>query len=103
MSQHARPRIERAFGWLKTIAGLRKVKLRGLANGGRAVRLRERRVQHQTDRHVARDSRMRDDTETMYAVGRSVQRGRTCRSLGSTIIPAARRDRPHIIRFSATS
>ena len=32
MSQHARPRIEPAFGWLKTIAGIRKVKLRGLAN-----------------------------------------------------------------------
>ena len=31
MSQHARPRIEPAFGWLKTIAGVRKVKLRGLA------------------------------------------------------------------------
>jgi hypothetical protein len=31
MSQQARPRIERVFGWLKTIAGLRKVKLRGLA------------------------------------------------------------------------
>lgn len=31
MSQHARPRIEPAFGWLKTIGGLRKVKLRGLA------------------------------------------------------------------------
>ena len=31
ISQQARPRIERAFGWLKTIAGLRKVKLRGLA------------------------------------------------------------------------
>ena len=31
MSQHARPRIARAFGWLKTIAGLRKVKLRGTA------------------------------------------------------------------------
>ena len=31
-SQHARPRIERAFGWLKTIAGVRKVKLRGVAN-----------------------------------------------------------------------
>ena len=31
MSQHARPRIERAFAWLKTIAGLRKAKLRGLA------------------------------------------------------------------------
>ncbi len=30
MSQHARPRIERVFAWLKTIAGLRKVKLRGL-------------------------------------------------------------------------
>lgn len=29
-SQHARPRIERAFGWLKTIAGMRKVKRRGL-------------------------------------------------------------------------
>jgi len=32
ISQHARPRIEPAFGWLKTIAGIRKVKLRGLAN-----------------------------------------------------------------------
>jgi IS5 family transposase len=32
MSQHARPRIERAFAWLKTIAGLRKVRLRGLPN-----------------------------------------------------------------------
>lgn len=31
-SQRARPRIERAFGWLKTIGGLRKVKRRGLAN-----------------------------------------------------------------------
>lgn len=29
-SQSARPRIERAFGWLKTIAGMRKVKLRGV-------------------------------------------------------------------------
>jgi transposase len=54
MSQHARPRIERVFAWLKTIAGLRKVKLRGLAtvdalfvfasaafNIKRIVRLRE--------------------------------------------------------------
>jgi hypothetical protein len=31
-SQHARPRIEPAFGCLKTIAWIRKVKLRGLAN-----------------------------------------------------------------------
>jgi hypothetical protein len=30
-SQHARPRIEPTFGRLKTIAWLRKVKLRGLA------------------------------------------------------------------------
>jgi transposase len=30
MSRHARPRIEPAFGWLKTIAWMRKVKLRGL-------------------------------------------------------------------------
>jgi hypothetical protein len=28
--QHARPRIEPAFGWLKRIAGIRKVKVRGL-------------------------------------------------------------------------
>jgi transposase len=32
ISQQARPRIEPAFGWLKTIAWMRKVKLRGLAN-----------------------------------------------------------------------
>lgn len=31
-SQRARSRIEPAFGWLKTIAWLRKIKLRGLAN-----------------------------------------------------------------------
>jgi transposase len=31
-SQACRPRIEPAFGWLKTIAGLRKVKLRGIEN-----------------------------------------------------------------------
>ena len=29
-SQHARPRVEPVFGWLKTIGGLRKVKQRGL-------------------------------------------------------------------------
>jgi transposase len=31
MSQHCRPRVEPAFGWLKTIAWIRKVKLRGLS------------------------------------------------------------------------
>jgi transposase len=30
MSQSRRPIIERAFGWLKVVAGMRKVKLRGL-------------------------------------------------------------------------
>ena len=30
ISQACRPRIERVFGWLKPLAGLRKVKLRGL-------------------------------------------------------------------------
>jgi len=30
-SQHARPRVEPAFGWLKTIGWLRKIKLRGIA------------------------------------------------------------------------
>ena len=43
--QHARPRIEPAFGWLKTIAWLRKVKLRGLANVDLALRVRQRGVQ----------------------------------------------------------
>lgn len=31
MSQQARPRVERVFGWLKRIAGLHKVMVRGLA------------------------------------------------------------------------
>jgi len=31
-SQRIRKRIEEAFGWIKTVAGLRKTKLRGLAN-----------------------------------------------------------------------
>jgi Transposase DDE domain len=30
LSQSRRPIIERAFGWLKSVAGMRKVKLRGL-------------------------------------------------------------------------
>ncbi len=44
MSQHARPRVEPAFGWLKTIAWMRNVKLRGLPKV-EALRLRQRRVQ----------------------------------------------------------
>jgi hypothetical protein len=30
ISQKRRPRIERAFGWMKAVGGIRKVKLRGL-------------------------------------------------------------------------
>jgi hypothetical protein len=38
MSQHARPRIEPAFGWLKAIGWMRKVvKLRGLEKVERLV------------------------------------------------------------------
>jgi hypothetical protein len=44
MSQHARPRIEPVFGWLKTIGWLRKVKLRRRGEGRLAGRIRERRV-----------------------------------------------------------
>jgi len=32
LSQACRPRVERVFGWIKPIAGLRKIKLRGLAH-----------------------------------------------------------------------
>jgi transposase len=32
MSQNKRPLIERTFGWMKAVAGLRKVRLRGLLN-----------------------------------------------------------------------
>ena len=32
LSQSCRPRVERIFGWVKPIAGLRKIKLRGLAH-----------------------------------------------------------------------
>lgn len=32
ISQKRRPRIERIFGWMKTVGGIRKVKLRGLLN-----------------------------------------------------------------------
>ena len=34
MSQRIRKRIEEGFGWMKTIAGLRKTKYRGLERVG---------------------------------------------------------------------
>ena len=80
-SQHARPRIEPAFGWLKTIAWIRKVKLRGLAEGRLAVRLRERRVQSDPVAEAAAAARVmrrrvsspsgRDETPARRVAGRS--------------------------------
>jgi hypothetical protein len=49
-SQHARPRIEPAFGWLKTIAWMRKVKLRGLAKVNWLFVFCQRGVQHSAAR-----------------------------------------------------
>jgi hypothetical protein len=46
-SQRVRKRIEAAFGWIKTVAGLRKTRHRGTAGGGltmAAVRLRTGRT-----------------------------------------------------------
>ncbi len=45
MSQRIRKRIEEAFGWIKTVAGLRKTRFRGLARVDRAFTLRGRRLQ----------------------------------------------------------
>lgn len=38
-SQRVRKRIEEAFSWIKTVAGMRKTKLRGLDKVGRAFAL----------------------------------------------------------------
>ena len=45
ISQQKRKRIEECFGWLKTIALLRKVRHRGLCKGGLGVHLRLRGLQ----------------------------------------------------------
>ena len=37
ISQKRRPRIERAFGWMKAVGGIHKVKLRGLLQGRLAI------------------------------------------------------------------
>ena len=44
-SQRIRKRIEEAFGWIKMIAGMRKTKLRGLAQGRLGLHLRRRGLQ----------------------------------------------------------
>src|SRR3546814_13051041 len=43
-SQRIRKRIEEAFGWIKSVAGMRKTKLRGLNKVDWAFRSEERRV-----------------------------------------------------------
>jgi hypothetical protein len=62
MSQHARPRIEPAFGWLKTIAWMRKVKLRGLAKVDWLFALRECCFQSDPVAQAAATSRIRMGT-----------------------------------------
>jgi hypothetical protein len=57
-SQHARPRIEPAFGWSKTIAWMRRVKLRGLPEGRLALRVRECRVQSDPIAQAAAEARL---------------------------------------------
>ena len=59
MSQHARPRIERAFGVAQDDCRAAEGEAARPPDGGRALRLRECGVQHQTDRHVAREGRVR--------------------------------------------
>jgi hypothetical protein len=58
MSQQARPRIERAFAWLKTIADLRKVKLRGLTTVDALFVFASAAFNVKKDRDVARGGRM---------------------------------------------
>ena len=45
VSQRIRKRIEEAFGWIKTIAGQDKTKLRGCERGRLGLHLRRRRLQ----------------------------------------------------------
>jgi len=79
-SQHARPRIEPAFGCLKTIAWVRQVKLRGLPQGGLAVHVRERRVQPDALAKAAAQPRMTTATcrwTTVWSDSTAMPMGRT--------------------------
>ena len=49
ISQQKRKRVEEIFGWLKTVAGLRKTRHRGLARVGWMFTLRTRRLQSGSD------------------------------------------------------
>ena len=53
VSQRKRKLVEEAFGWGKTIAGLAKVKVRGLASRALQVHLRDGRLQSDPDAEAA--------------------------------------------------
>jgi hypothetical protein len=44
ISQRIRKRVEEAFGWAKTVAGLRKMRHRGLPQGRLAIHPRDGRL-----------------------------------------------------------
>jgi hypothetical protein len=57
ISQQKRKRIEEIFGWLKTVAGLRKTRHRGAAAGWLDVSFRTGRLQLGQDAQLAAGSR----------------------------------------------
>lgn len=70
-SQAARPRIEPVFGWLKTIAGLRKGEAPRLGQRGPARGLRERGLQSAAAPEVAAGNTMnRESDPARPALGR---------------------------------
>jgi len=58
MSQHARPRIEPAFGWLKTIAWTAQGEAARTAQRGLGLRVRERRLQRDAVVEAAAEDRL---------------------------------------------
>ena len=99
-SLHARPRVEPAFGWLKTIAWIRKVKLRGPREGRLALSLRERRLQSSPARHADGGAGMRT-TATRPRAGDGRIDTRTEGRVPHRRRPTSRRS-TSIPRFSAT-
>ena len=61
VSQRIRKRIEEAFGWIKTQAGLAKTKFRGTAQGRGRLHLRRRRLQPDPHPQTARSNRDMSD------------------------------------------
>jgi hypothetical protein len=73
MSQQAQPRIEPAFGWLKTIGWLRKSTPRR-GESGLARRVRERRVQSDPVAEIAGEACLTTATSPRSAAPASVRR-----------------------------